>query len=87
MPHSVFARYTYFMLDKLTGNIKIGQSTEPGTRAQNIGSSLSTDIELLATVRCGTFERAYHNAFAAHRLHGEWFSPHPDILAEIERVK
>jgi len=33
------------------------------------------------------FERAYHRQFAAHRLHGEWFAPHPDILAEIDRLK
>ena len=25
---------------------------------------------------------AYH-----HALHGEWFAPHPDILAEIERLE
>lgn len=29
----------------------------------------------------------YHLRFAAHRHgKGEWFSPHPDILAEIERL-
>lgn len=31
------------------------------------------------------FDRA--TAIAAHRLHGEWFAPHPDILAEIDRLK
>ena len=31
-------------------------------------------------------ERFLHKRFAAHRLHGEWFEPHPDILAEIERL-
>lgn len=31
-------------------------------------------------------ERAYHAMFKAHRLHGEWFEPHPDILAEIARL-
>lgn len=31
-------------------------------------------------------ERAYHKHFSEHRLHGEWFEPHPDIMAEIERL-
>lgn len=31
-------------------------------------------------------ERDYHARFAAHRLRGEWFAPHPDILAEIEHL-
>ena len=22
----------------------------------------------------------------AHRMYGEWFAPHPDILAEIDRL-
>ncbi len=30
-------------------------------------------------------EQGYHGRFKAHRLHGEWFAPHPDILAEIAR--
>nr|WP_144036753.1 GIY-YIG nuclease family protein [Sphingopyxis witflariensis] len=31
-------------------------------------------------------ERILHDRFAAHRLHGEWFERHPDILAEVERL-
>lgn len=31
-------------------------------------------------------ERAYHERFMKHHLRGDWFSPHPDILAEIERL-
>jgi hypothetical protein len=32
----------------------------------------------------GREERELHAQFSAHRLHGEWFTPAPDILAEIE---
>lgn len=32
------------------------------------------------------WERTYHNAFEPWRFCGEWFAPHPDILAEIERI-
>jgi hypothetical protein len=40
---------------------------------------------VLATVR-GNFEVAYHRLFAEHRAFGEWFEPHPDILAEVDRL-
>ena len=70
------------------GAIKIGftvRSVKERTIEYQAGSPVP--LTLLAT-REGwqTLEAEYHRHFAAHRLHGEWFAPHPDILAEITRL-
>lgn len=70
------------------GAIKIGISIDLPKRLASLNSHSPIPLKALATVRGGRKEeKAYHRRFAAHRLHGEWFSPAPEILAEIERLK
>lgn len=85
-PDHVFAKYTYFAQCSATGAIKIGRSFSPDTRMKQIKNAVGSEHRLLATIRGGENEPSYHTAFRAHRLHGEWFSPHPEILAEIDRL-
>lgn len=83
-PHS--SSFVYFI--KSQAAIKIGVSYNPKKRLKAIQTGHADRLELIAW--CGgdeTVEREYHRRFAAHRLHGEWFSPHPDILAEITRLQ
>lgn len=69
------------------GGIKIGASHDPQGRLVDFQRCSPIPIALVATAPGGyDLEREYHKRFAAHRLHGEWFAPHPDILAEIERL-
>lgn len=69
------------------GGIKIGASTAPAERLGAFQLQSPIRLELLAVCDGGLkAEREYHLRFAAHRLHGEWFERHPDILAEIERL-
>lgn len=70
-----------------TGPIKIGSSVSPLERLATfqIGSPVILKIHALAKGGLKA-EREYQARFAAHRLHGEWHSPHPDILAEIDRL-
>lgn len=69
-------------------SIKIGSAINVGKRFTDLQACSPIPIEILATTSGGMKqERAYHRQFAAHRLHGEWFAPHPDILAEIDRLK
>lgn len=83
------ADWTYFARGTVTGRIKIGRSKWPERRVRNLKSNCAgfENAELLVSIRDGSWERAYHNAFAAWRDEGEWFAPHPDILAEIDRLK
>ncbi len=78
---------TVYFIGGAVGGIKIGFARDVGRRFANIQSCSPIPLELLAAVT-GTMktERDYHLRFAEHRLHGEWFSPAPDILAEIARL-
>lgn len=70
-----------------SGPIKIGMAANPKNRCKELQTSHHEKLSVLVTCAGGSeMERAYHERFAAHRLHGEWFDRHPDILAEIERL-
>lgn len=69
------------------GPVKIGHSTNPMARLCAIQTGYPHKLRVLAVREGGVaVERAYHDLFAAHRLQGEWFERHPDILAEIKRL-
>jgi len=69
--------------------IKIGHTTNPEVRLRTLRYQFGLPCQgFLATVPGGQdLEASYHERFDEHRLgRQEWFSPHPDILAEIERL-
>lgn len=70
-----------------TGAIKIGFAKNVMTRLAALQANSPIPLRVLVSGP-GTLkdERIYHARFAAHRLHGEWFERHPDILAEIDRL-
>jgi len=76
----------YFIRSE-SGPIKIGISVDPQKRLKTLQTAHPFRLELLCVFAgAGKKEANYHSRFAAHRLHGEWFEPHPDILAEITRL-
>lgn len=67
--------------------IKIGVAVDVPKRFKAIQAHSPVPVEVFATtIGDRAVEQDYHRRFAHARLHGEWFSPHPDILAEIERL-
>lgn len=82
-PRSTF--YTYFAQAEVSGLVKIGRSNDPWRRADELRLVAGEPVAVLATMR-GDFERRYHAHFEQHRHHREWFSPAPEILAEIARL-
>ena len=69
------------------GPVKIGYSVDVEGRLRVMRAHSPLPLGILATAPGGiSRECAYHFQFAAHRLHGEWFERHPDILAEIARL-
>lgn len=80
------ATFVYF-IQSASGGIKIGSARDIGRRMKELQTAHPVKLEVLASTTGGQpVERAYHERFAAARLHGEWFSPAPEILAEIERL-
>jgi len=69
------------------GPIKIGVSNNVPKRLRGLQTSSPYKLELACTVVGGAMqEPEYHALFAEHRLEGEWFSPAPEIEAEIARL-
>lgn len=75
------ASRVYFMRhDRI---IKIGFSVDPEKRAQALASAV-----ILATEPGGrVLEEAMHAKFSHLRIRGEWFSPGPDLLAYINKLR
>jgi hypothetical protein len=77
----------YFIQSGNDGPIKIGIASRPQERLAGLQTGHHDELRMLCITAGGLEqERAYHAQFAEHRIRGEWFSPHPDILAEIERL-
>lgn len=77
----------YFVQKGADGPIKIGYTANITTRMRSLRVKHGKDCRLLATRAGGRGrEGTYHFQFAYHFIGNEWFHPHPEILAEIERV-
>jgi hypothetical protein len=78
-------RWVYFMQERgtTTAPVKIGISRDVERRRGERQRAEGIILSVLATME-GTVkdEQAFHQRFAAHRLHGEWFTPAPEILAQ-----
>ena len=78
--------FVYFLGGEDTP-IKIGFSVSPSKRRAELQTGHWGRLEILAvTPGSAKQEAAYHARFAEQRISGEWFSRHPDILAEIARL-
>jgi hypothetical protein len=79
--------FVYFVAAR-GGPIKIGSSMNPKRRIASLQTTHPRQLRLMVAVPGGAaLEREYHRRFAAHRLEGEWFERHPDIMAEITRLR
>lgn len=76
-----------YFIQSGSGPIKIGIAVDVEKRRRSLQTAHPFPLTLLATCKGGRKqESVYHERFAEFRQEGEWFSPHPDILAEIERL-
>jgi len=78
----------YFIQGVDGGPIKIGITKSLRSRMIGLQGSCPVVLRVLAAVRRGGWrhEDAAHRRFKEHRLHGEWFAPHAELLAHIEMV-
>lgn len=80
----------YFIQQQRTGNenediIKIGWSGDVKRRKAYLGNNSPFPLLILATIPGATRaqEAKLHKFYAPHRVKGEWFTPHEDILKMI----
>lgn len=80
------AARVYAIRNRGNGCIKIGWAIDPKKRIKELATAHSERLDLLGSVRGGrALEKALHYHFGDHRTNGEWFNPHPDIIAWVEQ--
>lgn len=75
----------YFIQSEQTKAIKIGYTTgEVRNRVSSLQTAHPCKLHLLATMPGDLqYEKLLHMRFAEHRLEGEWFKVHPDLVEFI----
>jgi hypothetical protein len=87
-PFTTGTRWVYFVQGEGGGPIKIGSATNIQQRLRDLQIGSPVLLTLLHGVQ-GDYDLEYalHERFANDRLHGEWFTPSPELLAYIEGLK
>jgi len=80
--------WIYFVQAESGGPIKIGFAADVFARLADLQSASPLTLRLLAG-RSAEFwqEKRLHERHKAHRLHGEWFAPHDDVLRDVAAAK
>jgi hypothetical protein len=78
----------YFIRQGDDGPVKVGTSHDLQLRLQQLQGANPHPLKILVAVP-GDEKREVeiHFALAKHRLHGEWFAAHPEVLEFIEGVR
>jgi hypothetical protein len=77
----------YFIQDTGSMLIKIGQTTDVKRRLSALQGGNANTLIVLGTVIGGqATERALHEQFKANHVVREWYRPHPDLMAFIQRL-
>lgn len=79
-------RSTYFARGKVTGRIKIGVSRSPEYRVSQLQFCTNGEPATPLVIVPTNVEKTYHRAFRRWHEGHEWFAPHPDLIAEIDRL-
>lgn len=93
--HPLTTRWIYFIQAGEAGPVKIGVATNVHVRIATLQTGHHEELRLLVAIpeQGSNHEAGLHHMFAAHRIRGEWFHPHDDVLAiprtyaEAARVK
>lgn len=82
-------RYVYFIQGESTKLIKIGKANDPIERLKGLQTGSPDKLVLLGVIPCTSVqvqEVALHEDFQAFKVHGEWFSPSPELLEYISKA-
>src|SRR5688572_29831146 len=78
----------YFVQAGESGPIKIGFARKVQRRIATLQTGQHERLRLIADCPGSRgHEQEFHKALAAHRLDGEWFSPHEDVMRAIKAAR
>lgn len=79
--------YTYFMQVGRDGLVKIGQSWDVFQRRDTLAVEVRPEeLYVLGVLRGKSHERRLQRKLKAHKAHGEWFYPAPEVMAEAAKA-
>jgi hypothetical protein len=80
-------RWVYFIQAGDTGPVKIGISGNVERRLGELQRMERQPLRVLATFEGNrSDEKSLHEMYAAHRIHGEWFNPAPEIIQNAHNI-
>lgn len=80
--------WVYFIQPEDGGLIKIGNAQWPPARLTEFQMGCPLKLKIIAKLPGNIrHEKMLHRRFKLHRRHGEWFSPHEELLAFIAGLK
>ncbi len=75
---------TYIIQAGPTGPVKIGRADDPEDRMRTLQTGQAEELRIIRIVDTPyDCEGAFHERFAEHRLRGEWFRFHADMMTFI----
>lgn len=78
------AKHTYFIQMGKRGPIKIGTAFDVYARLTSLQTSSPSKLRIVGYVEKNV-EKHLHEMFASHRIRGEWFRPHREIVRYIKK--
>ena len=81
-------QYVYFIQADENGPIKIGfTSGDPQRRLNQLQTAHPAALRLIGAIKGTTAqERELHKRLSEWRLKGEWFEPHPSVMAVVQET-
>lgn len=81
----------YFIVDVLSGTVKIGKASDPSNRFQSLQTGSSVRLFLIGVIDGDRVEeRELHERFADARVRGEWFYLKPiwnELVGMLDQTK
>lgn len=81
-------RRSVYFIRADNGLIKIGVAADPKDRLHTLSTMSPVGLSLIAVIpdAGAKGESNLHRKFAAHRSHGEWFRPAPELVDYIKGI-
>jgi len=74
----------YFIRAEPSGPVKIGSAVKPETRLRELQIGNAEPLRLMRSIEGGEpEERWMHHRFQEHRVRGEWFTFHEDMMVAL----
>lgn len=68
-----------------SGPVKLGIAKSPRLRMKTLQTGNAEVLRVIATWRIPiAAEKEIHAELAAHHIRGEWFRPHPEVIAFVQ---